>query len=114
MKLKKKGTPYWKRPDLGIGRDDVHIFSDTVSVTVHNLGSVDSPPCTVALIDYEGTVVSSAEVSALKAPLDYLPKTAELTMSVPAGSKLDGYRIVIDPAGILKEITRLNNEVTLP
>jgi len=75
MTLKKKGTPYWKRPDLGIGRDDVTVRGNAVSVVVHSLGSVDAPTCPVALVDGSGRIVSTAEIPPLRAPLDYRPKT---------------------------------------
>jgi hypothetical protein len=51
LKLVSKGTPYWNRPDLGIGKDDVLIQDRTVTVTIHSLGSVDAPATKLALLD---------------------------------------------------------------
>jgi len=113
LKLKKKGTPYWKRPDLGMSRDDVVVKDGRVSVTVHSIGSVDAPASTVALCDERGTVIASAPVPALRAPLDFEPKTAEVSLSVPPGTPLEGLRVCIDPEDELLEITERNNSVTL-
>lgn len=41
LELKEKGVPYWSRPDLGIGRDDVKVKDGKVQATVHSLGAVD-------------------------------------------------------------------------
>jgi len=50
LKLVSNGVPYWSRPDLGIGTDDVKVEGNHVNVTVHSLGSVDAPkrPCRCA------------------------------------------------------------------
>jgi len=99
LKLVSKGTPYWERPDLGIGKEDVKVQGDQVQVTVHSLGSVDAP--------------ASAPIPALKAPLDLLPKTVTVTLTVPKGASLTGASVVVDPDARLKEITRMNNRVAL-
>src|SRR6185436_10378427 len=70
LKLISKGTPYWNRPDLGIGKDDVVIQDRNVSVTVHSLGGVDAPATRLALVDANGRVIATVAVPALKAPLD--------------------------------------------
>ena len=49
LKLVAKGVPYWSRPDLGIGEDDVKVEGNRVKVTVHSLGSVDAPASKVVL-----------------------------------------------------------------
>jgi hypothetical protein len=113
LKLVSKGTPYWERPDLGIGKEDVKVQGKQVRVTVHSLGSVDTPATTVALIDRSGKVLASVPVPALKAPLDMFPKTTTVTLTVPNGASLAGGSVVIDPGATLKEITRMNNRVAL-
>ena len=82
-----------------------------VRVTVHSLGSVDTPATTVALVDKSGKVLASAPVPALKAPLDLFPKTTTVTLTVPNAASLAGGSVVVDPGGTLKEITRMNNRV---
>jgi hypothetical protein len=113
LKLVSRGTPYWERPDLGIGKEDVKVEGGQVRVTVHSLGSVDAPASTVALVDGNGEVLASAPIPALKAPLDLIPKTATVTLTVPPGASLTGASVVVDPDGAFKEITRMNNRVGL-
>jgi len=113
MELKGKGTPYWERPDLGIGRDDVHIEGGRLTVTVHSLGSVDAPACTVAVVDPSGSRISTSELSALKAPLDLKPKKSEVVFSIAQGTQMKGCRIVVDPEGKVNEITKGNNSVII-
>jgi hypothetical protein len=113
LKLVDKGVPYWTRPDLGIGKDDVSFKDGKVTVTVHSLGAVESPPAELVLVDKEGKILSSLTVPALKAPADLLPKTVRLGFVIPAGIKLDGASVVLDPNAKIKEITRINNRVRL-
>jgi hypothetical protein len=49
----------------------------------------------------------------IPAPLDWQPKTAEVTLTLPDGVKSDGCSVVIDPDRALTEITTRNNAVTL-
>ena len=111
LKLKSKARDYWKRPDLGIGDDDVKVSGSKITVTVHSLGSVDAPKAVVALVDNDGKQLAAASVPALKAPLDLKPKTTDITFEVTSGTNLKGCRIIIDPDKKLREITRLNNTV---
>lgn len=114
LKLKSRGQPYWKRPDLGIGRDDVIVQGNTVRVTAHSIGSVDAPSSTLSLMDSNGKTLSTATIPALRAPIDYVPKTAEVTLSVSPGTRLNGCVVCIDPDRKLKEITKINNTVVIP
>ena len=113
LKLLSKGEPYWSRPDLGIGREDVTVRGRSVTVTVHSLGATDTRPSSLVLSDRNGKVLATATVPALKAPTDLLPKTVTLTLTVPAGGRVQGGSITIDPAGATKEITRVNNRLWL-
>ena len=113
LKLKSKAKPYWKRPDLGIGNDDVKVSGNKITVTVHSLGSVDAPKTVVALVNNDGKKLANVSVPSLKAPLDLNPKTTDITLKVPSGMNLKGCRVIIDPGEKLREITRLNNEVEI-
>ena len=84
-----------------------------VQVTVHSLGSVDSPSTAIALLDSTGNVIARTQVPALKAPLDLKPKTAVVTLSIPKIKTLSGCRVMIDPERKINEITRGNNSVTI-
>jgi len=113
LKLKKKGTPYWSRPDLGIGKDDVTVEGNTIRVKVHNIGAVDAPAATVTLRDQMGKALVSMPVPEIKAPLDYTPRIAEVTLQAPPGTDLKGFSVTVDSGEKVKEITRKNNSVRL-
>jgi len=113
LKLISKGTPYWNRPDLGIGKDDVVSQGRRITVTVHSLGGVDTAATKLALLDANGKVIAAVNVPALKAPLDLMPKTTTVTLRIPAGANVKGDSVVLDPDGTMKEITRANNQVKL-
>jgi hypothetical protein len=113
LKLVSKDTPYWNRPDIGIGKDDVLIQNRRVTVTVHSLGSVDAPATRLALLDANGKQIAVVEGPALKAPLDLIPKTTKVTLIIPAGASVKGGSIVLEPGALMKEITRGNNQVKL-
>ncbi|MCE5249436.1 hypothetical protein LLG96_04365 [bacterium] len=113
MKLVRPATPLWERTDLGIGKDDIKVTGNTITVTVHNLGSVDAPQSDIAIVDSGGWGLATARVPAIKAPLDLVPKTEQVTLTLPAGAKITGCSIVIDPEKKIEEITRRNNTVSL-
>ena len=113
LKLVAKGTPYWSRPDLGVGKDDVVVQGRQLTVTVHSLGAVDAPPTKLALLDKTGKVLSSVPVPGLKSPADLMPKVATVTLTAPAGVPIEGCSVVIDPDATMREITRINNRVKL-
>jgi hypothetical protein len=113
LKLVQKGLDYSERSDLAIGNDDVKIDANKIIVTIHNLGAVNSKPTTVVLVNSDGTNLSEITVPEIKAPLDLIPKTAEVTLTVPNGTNLNSLSIQIDPQEILTEITRDNNIIKL-
>jgi hypothetical protein len=82
-------------------------------VTVHNLGSVDSPSTSIALQDGAGTTLATSAVPAIKAPLDLIAKTTQVIIPALQRASLGGCQIVIDPEKHLKEITTCNNVVLL-
>ena len=110
LKLKSKAdVVLWNRPDLGVGPEDVSVRKNRVTVTVHSLGSVDTPASAVVLRDRSGKVVAKATVPALKAPLDLVPKTTKVTLLSPAGADLKEYSVLLDPENEIQEITKRNN-----
>jgi hypothetical protein len=114
LELETPGKPMWDRPDLGIGADDVHVSKGIVRVTVHSLGSVSAPPSTVTLIDSAGHELARTQVPAIPAPLDLLPKTAQVTLHVGSGVQISGAKIRVQVGDQTQEITQLNNEVVVP
>ena len=111
LKLVSKGVPYWSRPDLGITDSDVRVAGRNVRVRVHSLGAIDAPASTIVIRDASGRTLAKAGVPALKAPLDLQPKTAEVTVNLPAGASLKDATIAVEMGGTLPEITLLNNVV---
>jgi len=109
LKLIDKGIPYWTRPDLGIGPDDIVVKGRTISVTVHSLGAVDSAATDLVWLDDSGKSLASAKIPKLKAPTDLLPKRVTVTLTAPVDRNLNGSSVVIDPDNKTKEITRINN-----
>jgi hypothetical protein len=113
LKLVEKGVPYWSRPDLGIGEDDVKVEGGRVKVTVHSLGSVDASSSKVVIRDKDGKVLATAAVPAIKAPLDLFPKTAAVELSLPKGAEWKGGSVSVESSGDVPEITQRNNRVPL-
>ncbi len=111
LRLVSKGVPYWSRPDLGLSEGDVRVSGRTVRVRVHSLGSVDAPASTVIVRDASGRAIASASVPPLKAPIDLAPKTADVTLTLPAGASLEGASVFVEMSGTAPEITLRNNVV---
>ena len=111
LKLVSKGVPYWSRPDLGIGSDDVKVEGRSMKVTLHSLGSVDAPASKVVLRDRAGKVIATANAALLKAPLDLYPKTEDVLLSLPTGAEWKGGSVTIEMSGDMPEITQMNNRV---
>ena len=63
--------------------------------------------------DKAGKTLAAAQVPALKAPLDLTPKTAQVTLAVPAGTDLKGATVTVECGGGAPEITLMNNHVVL-
>ncbi len=111
LKLVEKGVPYWSRPDLGIGADDVKVEGNHMKVTVHSLGAVDAPASNVVVRDAAGKVLATAHAAALKAPFDLLPKTEVVQLTIPQGTDLKGASVSVEMNGKVPEITLMNNKV---
>ena len=107
------GTPTESRADLGIGDDDVQRKGNSLRVTVHSLGAIATPASVATLEDANGKVLSSAKVPSLPAPVDLLPHTSSVSLTIPRGTPTSGLRVRIAlPAGG-SELTQLNNVVAL-
>jgi hypothetical protein len=113
LKLVEKGVPYWSRPDLGIGEDDVKVEGGRMKVIVHSLGSVATPSSKVVVRDRAGKVLATTAVPAIKAPLDLFPKTAVVELSLPKGEEWKGGSVTVESSGKIPEITQMNNRVPL-
>jgi hypothetical protein len=107
------GSEPHDRPDLGIGPDDVAISGRTLTLTVHSLGSKPVAGGTAAIVDASGKVLASTAIPALAAPLDLVPKTTKLRLTLP-GKLPAGSRVTVSLVGDAPEVTKLNNAVALP
>ena len=107
------GVPYWQRPDLGIGREDVTIQGRTVRVTVHSLGAVAAPASRVVIRGRDGRELARAAVDAIAAPAELEPRALTVALSLPIGASMAGASVSVEPARGAREITRVNNAVTL-
>ncbi|HEU4959431.1 MAG TPA: LamG-like jellyroll fold domain-containing protein [Sphingomonas sp.] len=112
--LVKTGAPVDTRPDLGIGADDVAVKGRSVSVTVHSLGAQPAEGGTVSLVAADGAVLASASVPPLAPPTDLTPKTATVSLALPAGTAANGASVRVALPGNAPEVTMLNNSVPLP
>ncbi len=111
--LTKAGAPVAERPDLGIGRDDVAVTGRSVSVTVHSLGAKPVAGGVATLVGDDGKVLATVAIPGLAAPLDLLPKTARVRLTLPAGIDPKRVSVRLTLPGDAPEVTRLNNGVPL-
>ncbi|MDO6413355.1 LamG-like jellyroll fold domain-containing protein [Sphingomonas sp. BIUV-7] len=106
-------TPAADRADLGIGTDDVVRRGRAVAVTVHSLGAHDAVGGTAELVGADGSVLATATVPTLAAPLDLTPKTAAIRLTLPAGIAPTSVRVRLRLPNNAPEVTYLNNEIPL-
>jgi hypothetical protein len=111
LRLVSKGTPYWSRPDLGIGADDVRVAGRTMNVTVHSLGAAPAPASRVVLRDRAGREIARTPVPAMAAPRDLRPRKSTVALTLPAGASWTGGSITVEAPGGAEEITQKNNTV---
>lgn len=109
----KAGTPVATRADLGIGRGDLSIDGNTLKLTVHSLGHVATLPGEAIVRDARGHEVAHAAIPALPAPLDLLPKTVQLELTLPQGFNPTGASVQVMQDGNAPEVTQLNNRLPL-
>jgi hypothetical protein len=111
MRLLSKGVPYWARPDLGLGKDDIRANGRTLSVTVHSLGAAGAPASRVVVRDRAGKELASARVHALAAPIDLHPRVATVTLKLPARAAWPSGSVSVEVRGGALEVTQKNNQV---
>jgi hypothetical protein len=111
--LAEAATPVDRRPDLGIGADDVHVKGRSVEATIHGLGSLPSTGGTATLVDAAGKTVATTAIPALEAPLDLQPRTAKIRLTIPAGVAPESLTLRIALPNDAPEVTRMNNEAKL-
>ena len=111
MQLREETAPVEQRPDLGIGRGDVTLKGNQLTVTVHSLGHDDTSTGMLLLEDHEGREIRRITIPPLAAPTDLLPKTVQLQMKLPRGSNAKAARVRVALANGAAEITQTNNQL---
>jgi hypothetical protein len=104
-------TDYSQRADVGIGPTDVAVKDNEVTVRVYSLGAIDAPATILQVRDAKGNVVATATIPALKAPVDLIPKYADMKVTVPKGTDLTTGSVQLDVDKKMVQITRLNDYV---
>ena len=102
---------YYARCDLAVAAQDCKVSNGEATIRVHNLGSGRAPAFVVALRAGDRTIATQ-QVGPLEAPLDCLPKIAELKFAVTTrpGALLSA---VVDPEDAIAELHEGNNSATL-
>jgi len=109
----KASTQPSDRPDLGIGADDIRLQKDSIAVTVHSLGALDSHPGRVVLHDSNGTIYATALIPPMKAPRLLIPQTAIIKLHLPAHRPWRDLHVRVSQIDDASEITMINNDVAL-
>lgn len=104
------GIPVQQRPDLGIGSGDLVATDSGWSLTVHSLGSQPVSGGEALLEDAQGRVLARAQIAAMDAPRDLLPRRQQVML--PAHDRAARVRVVL--ADGQPEVTLLNNVLPLP
>jgi hypothetical protein len=105
--------PVSSRADLGIGVDDVRVDAKGVHVTVHNLGMREARPGTVTLEDSLGRELARATTPALAGAKNFQTSSTQVRLGARSVSG-KGLKIRVSAAEGEREITLLNNLVSLP
>jgi hypothetical protein len=96
-------------PDLALDPDrDISGSEGMLAVKVHNIGDAAARDVIVEVLDEKGNVIDSQTVPEIEAPLDFVPKVAEVRLDLRGKS---WRRAVIDRGNSIEEIFEENNEV---
>jgi len=100
------------RADLALSAREVYRRGRTVQGVVHNIGAQAAAEVALAVVDPAGRVLARADLGALDAPVDLLPKTKPFTLQLPDEAP-QGCRLLLDPDNRVPEIYEGNNDVPL-
>jgi hypothetical protein len=101
------------RPDLAITSREIAAEHGSISGVVHNIGGMEAPAFTVALVDAEGNVRARQQVGPLAAPLNLEPKRAQFRFE-GLSENVGGWAVQADPENEVAEIFEGNNRCRLP
>jgi hypothetical protein len=112
LELAEPGDWSPERPDLALSATEgARIEDGTMTVVVHNIGSLASQPCAAAL-GADGEIIAQAQVPAIDPPLDFKPKTVEVSFDLPENAEGE-MAVTVDARDAVPEITELNNTIVV-
>ena len=98
-------------PDLATSLYYVKKQGNSLTVTVHNIGSAPSGSFTVSVLGVSGKELKTVKVESLPSAVDFVPKTVVVT--IPDLPDQPKYQIMIDRENKVREIFEENNSVEL-
>ena len=98
-------------PDLATSLYYVKKQGNSLTVTVHNIGSAPSGSFTVSVLGVSGKELKTVKVESLPSAVDFVPKTVVVT--IPDLPDQPKYQIMIDRENNVREIFEENNTVEL-
>ena len=107
-----KLDPIFGRADLAITAREIELAGNTVTGTIHNIGSSNAEGIVVALIDGEGNVIAQKTIDAVDAPLDLVPRRMDFSIPLPKKQQ-PGLKLTVDPGDTIPEIYEGNNMVEI-
>lgn len=109
-----RARPAGNRPDLAVTREEVKLSPDrrAVTATIHNLGSAPAENVGVVVESKSGQTLGETKLARLSAPADLVAKTVQLTIRLAAPAP-PAFRVVVDPEGLVDEITKENNTASV-
>lgn len=110
--LEAAGDPVERRPDLGIGRDDITLRGRWLIATVHSLGQSPTPGGTITVRGAKG-VLGRAAIPALEAPSDLKPRTATVKIRLHPTPDPASLTVEVALPDKVAEVTQHNNRVVL-
>jgi hypothetical protein len=109
----KKAVPIMTLPDLAIGPSDLEYdpVTDKGVLTIHNIGSTNSPAFSVVVENEKRVVILKKDFPGMNAPVDLLPKrlTMEFSGVRGKGNRLLTFRV--DPGNQVDELNEENNQI---
>jgi hypothetical protein len=113
LSLVQPGEDPSTRADIGLSVDDLALKDRALAIRVHSLGARPTPAGTAIVEDASGRAIASARFPALAAPLDLLPKTADVQVALPEGGVPASLRVRLELDGTPAEISDANNTASL-
>ncbi|TFW31725.1 LamG-like jellyroll fold domain-containing protein [Massilia horti] len=113
FKLEQPGSDPATRADIGLSPDDLVLKDRVLGIRVHSLGAKPTPAGLVLVEDAAGKAIASVRFPELAAPLDLLPKTADVQVTLPERGDPAQLRVRLTLDGAPDEVTDANNVAPL-